>query len=59
MLKQKVIQPNQKMKVEDIKNIANPILEAKNLFLVDLKISGDNVIELYIDALTEIGRAHV
>ena len=54
MLKQKVIQPNQKMKVEDIKNIANPILEAKNLFLVDLKISGDNVIELYIDALTGV-----
>ena len=43
-----------KMKVEDIKNIANPILEAKNLFLVDLKISGENVIELYIDALTGV-----
>ena len=42
------------MKVEDIKNIANPILEAKNLFLVDLKISGENVIELYIDALTGV-----
>lgn len=42
------------MKPEHIKDIAQPILEAKNLFLVDLKISKDNVIELFIDSLTGV-----
>lgn len=38
------------MKTEDIKTIADPILKSKSLFLVDLKISKDNVIELFVDA---------
>ena len=42
------------MKIEAIKTIADPILESKNLFLVDLKISKDNVIELFIDALNGV-----
>lgn len=42
------------MKTEAIKTIADPILESKNLFLVDLKISKDNVIELFIDALNGV-----
>lgn len=39
------------MKIEDLKTIATPILESKGLFLVDLKISRNNVIELFVDAL--------
>ena len=39
------------MKTEYIKAIAEPILEHRNLFLVDLKISKDNVIEIFADAL--------
>ncbi len=39
------------MKTEYIKAIAEPILENRNLFLVDLKISKDNVIEIFADAL--------
>lgn len=42
---------NIQMKTEDIKAIAEPILESRNLFLVDLKISKDNVIELFADSL--------
>lgn len=42
------------MKAEDIKASANQLLEAKNLFLVDFKISKDNVIELFIDALNGV-----
>lgn len=38
------------MNIENIKNITNPILEAKGLFLVELKISKDNVIEIFIDS---------
>lgn len=39
------------MKTENIINIANPILESKELFLVDLKITKDNIIEIFVDAL--------
>lgn len=39
------------MKAEDVKQITMPILEARGLFLVDLKISKDNVIEILIDAM--------
>lgn len=39
------------MKTEDIKNITNTVLAPKELFLVDLKISKENVIEIFIDAL--------
>lgn len=42
------------MKIEDIQAIAQPILESKQLFLVDLKISKDNVIELFVDSLTGV-----
>lgn len=42
------------MKIEDIQVIAHPILESKQLFLVDLKISKDNVIELFVDSLTGV-----
>lgn len=38
------------MKIEDLKTIATPILGSKDLFLVDLKISRNNVIELFVDA---------
>lgn len=38
------------MKIENIKTIVNPILKSKDLYLVDLKISKDNVIELFIDS---------
>lgn len=39
------------MKAEEIKIVAEPILEEKGLFLVDLKISRDNVIEIFVDAM--------
>lgn len=39
-----------KMEAEKIKILVNPILESGNLFLVDLKVSKDNVIELLIDS---------
>lgn len=39
------------MKTEDIKALATPILTSRDLFLVELKISRDNVIELFIDSL--------
>lgn len=42
------------MKKEEIELITTPILESKNLFLVDLKISKDNVIEICVDALTGV-----
>lgn len=38
------------MKIEDIKQTAEQILKAKDLFLVDLSVSKDNVIEIFIDA---------
>ena len=38
------------MKTEDIKHITEPILARHGLFLVDLKISKDNVIEIFTDA---------
>ncbi len=39
------------MKTEEIKALAAPLLESRDLFLVDLKISKDNTIELYVDSL--------
>lgn len=42
------------MKIEDIKTIAESVLEARNLFLVDLKLSKDNTIELFIDSLNGV-----
>lgn len=42
------------MKAEEIKHIAEPIIEANELFLVDLSLSKDNVIEIFIDALTGV-----
>lgn len=38
------------MNIENIKNITKPILEAKGLFLVDLRISKDNAIGIFVDA---------
>lgn len=38
------------MKIEEIKQITEPILEAKQLFLVDVSVSKDNVVEVFIDA---------
>lgn len=38
------------MKIEEIKQITEQILETKSLFLVDLTMSKDNVIEIFIDA---------
>lgn len=38
------------MKTENIKSIVLPILEARNLFLVDIQISKDNHIEIFIDS---------
>ena len=38
------------MKIEEIKQITEQILETKPLFLVDLSISKNNVIEVFIDA---------
>lgn len=45
---------NNAMQTEEIKTIANRILEPRNLFLVDLKISRDNVIELFVDSLSGV-----
>ena len=39
------------MRIEDITTITNQIITPKDLFLVDLKISKSNVIEVFIDAL--------
>lgn len=39
------------MKTEDIKRITEPILTEHHLFLVDLKISKNNIIEIFVDAL--------
>lgn len=39
------------MEIEKIKSVIIPILESQNLFLVDLKISKDNVIEIFVDAM--------
>lgn len=39
------------MKTEDVKQITMPVLERRGLFLVELKISKDNVIEILIDAM--------
>lgn len=39
------------MEAEQIKAIAAPILAERGLFPVDLKISRDNVIELFVDAM--------
>lgn len=39
------------METEQLKAIATPILAARELFPVDLKISRDNAIELFVDAL--------
>lgn len=38
------------MDTANLKNVILPILEAKGLFLVDLKVSKDNVIEIFVDA---------
>ena len=37
------------MEIEYVKKIVEPILAAGGLFLADLKISRDNVIEVYVD----------
>lgn len=42
------------MKSETIKDIALPILTSKGLFLVDLNLSKNNVIELLIDSLSGV-----
>lgn len=42
---------NKEMKTEEIKHIIEPILAGHSLFLVELKISKDNVIEVFVDAL--------
>jgi ribosome maturation factor RimP len=39
------------MEIALIKQITEPILEERHLFLVDLKISKNNVIEIFIDAM--------
>lgn len=39
------------MEFEKIKSIIIPILESQKLFLVELKISKDNVIKIFMDAL--------
>lgn len=39
------------MIIESIKSIAETILENKGLFLVDLTLSKDNVIEIFIDSM--------
>ena len=38
------------MKTEEIKHLIEPILTEHHLFLVELKISKDNVIEVFVDA---------
>lgn len=42
------------MEIEYVKKIVEPILAAGGLFLVDLKISRDNVIEVYVDSMTGV-----
>ena len=42
---------NKEMKTEEIKHLIEPILTEHHLFLVELKISKDNVIEVFVDAL--------
>ena len=42
------------MEIEYVKSIANPILSNRDLFLVDLKVSRDNVIELFVDSLNGV-----
>ena len=42
------------MKTEEIKHLIEPILTEHHLFLVELKISKDNVIEVFVDE--EIGK---
>lgn len=39
------------MKTEEIKRLIEPILTEYHVFLVELKISKDNVIEVFVDAL--------
>ena len=39
------------LKTEEIKHLIEPILTEHHLFLVELKISKDNVIEVFVDAL--------
>ena len=39
------------MKTEEIKHLIEPVLTEHHLFLVELKISKDNVIEVFVDAL--------
>ena len=43
------------MKTEEIKHLIEPVLTEHHLFLVELKISKDNVIEVFVDAL-EVNR---
>lgn len=45
---------NNGMNIEQIKSTVTPILENRQLFLVDLTLSGKNVIEIFIDALTGV-----
>ena len=42
------------MKIEEIKQITEQILKTKQLFLVDLSVSKDNIIEVFIDAQTGV-----
>ena len=42
------------MEIEYVKKIVEPILAAGGLFLADLKISRDNVIEVYVDSMTGV-----
>ncbi len=42
------------MEIEYVKTVAAPILANRELFLVDLKVSRDNVIELYVDSLNGV-----
>lgn len=45
---------NKNMKTEDIKRITETTLTHHELFLVDLKVSKDNVIEIFADALNGV-----
>ncbi len=42
------------MEIDYVKKIAIPILADRELFLVDLKVSRDNIIELYVDSLNGV-----
>ena len=42
------------MEIANLKTIILPILEARELFLVDIKISRDNVIELFVDCMNGV-----